>query len=952
MAKVTPINTNFSAGEFSPLLDGRTDIEKYYNAVKTLENFIILPQGGIKRRPGTYYVSEVKDSTRKTRLIPFQFSTTQAYIIEVGDRYFRFYYNNGQLLSSGSAYELTTPYLEADIFDLQFAQDADTMWITHPSYKPRKLTRNAASWDSYVKLMLHCDGADESTTFTDEIGKTVTRVGTAQIDTAQYKFGGASGLFDGDSDCLTVPDSADWYFGTGDFTIDFWVRFSSVAGTQTLIAQYEAFNKYWAITRDAATGRLTMAFVATGVIKGNYYFDWTPSVDTWYHLAFVRSGPLGYMFINGVSQTPTVQTAFGTNDVGNFAGLLYIGQYGTDVHYTNGWIDEIRISKGIARWTANFTPLTVAYAADVITFNLDNYAPELMTLDVAPGGSGWTAGDTITGNTSGKTCKIVSVTDTTHYRVKDRSGAYTLGEVLTNGTATADQGAAHPIFAGDPFGADGSDDCPSCVAIFEQRILFANTNNNPQKVWGSVAGDYEDMTTGADASDAYIYIIGSEQVNAIKWMTSGRTLLLGTLGGLFSMSSGSDLSSITPTNVTVKREATYGSTNIVPRKIGNYVYYVQRNLTTLRETAFNYNDDEYKAFNMTILAPHITGDGIVDMAYQQSPYNILWCVRSDGKICTLTREIDQEVIAWSRQTTKGNFESVAVIPEEGGDDEVWFIVNRTVDGSTVRYVEYLKPMDFGTEQEDAFFVDSGLSLDTAFNITGITQANPGVVTTEGDHGLSDDDIVILRGVVGMIEVNQRRYKVANKTGTTFELTDVTAGTDIDTSDYTAYSSGGEVRECSTSPSGLSHLKGKTVDVLVDGVETTKVVSSGGVITLTSPGGGEVHAGLSFVPTVQLLRLEAGSEQGSAQGKVKSIQKVIVRVYNSIGMNVGSDITQDAVEFRDATDDTDLPIPLKSQDYEVPYPGSYDKKGYVKITQSAPQPLTILAVILFANVFEN
>src|SRR3990167_8893029 len=100
----------------------------------------------------------------------------------------RFYQNRGQITSGGSAYEISTSYLEADLFDLQFAQDADTMWIVHPSYKPQKLTRAGPSWDSYTKLMLHMDGTDGSTTFTDTIGThTVTAVGNAQIDTAQYK---------------------------------------------------------------------------------------------------------------------------------------------------------------------------------------------------------------------------------------------------------------------------------------------------------------------------------------------------------------------------------------------------------------------------------------------------------------------------------------------------------------------------------------------------------------------------------------------------------------------------------------------------------------------------------------------------------------------------------------------------------------------------------------------
>ena len=145
--KASPIITNFTSGELSPYLDGRVDISRYYNGAKTLENFIILPQGGIRRRPGTYYVASTKNNGI-ARLIPFQFSTTQSYILEFGDQYMRVYKDNGQVeAEGGGTYELATPYLEADLFDLQFAQDADMMFIVHPSYKPQELTRTAHnSW--------------------------------------------------------------------------------------------------------------------------------------------------------------------------------------------------------------------------------------------------------------------------------------------------------------------------------------------------------------------------------------------------------------------------------------------------------------------------------------------------------------------------------------------------------------------------------------------------------------------------------------------------------------------------------------------------------------------------------------------------------------------------------------------------------------------------------------
>lgn len=231
-----------------------------------------------------------------------------------------------------------------------------------------------SSWDSYTKLMLHFDGSDAATTFTDEIGNTITAVGNAQIDTAQKVFGTASGLFDGTGDYLTTPDNVDWSFGTGNFTIDFRVRFAATPGTLTFVCHWKDGNNFARFRIDGSK-KLEMRFYIDGVEKGHYVMTsaWNVSADTWYHLAFVRNGATGLIFIDGVSQTLTETVAFGTNDTGNIAGLLYIGQQGNADSYLNGWIDELRISKGITRWIADFTPSTSAYSAGTLPLTFSRF---------------------------------------------------------------------------------------------------------------------------------------------------------------------------------------------------------------------------------------------------------------------------------------------------------------------------------------------------------------------------------------------------------------------------------------------------------------------------------------------------------------------------------------------------------------------------------------------------
>ena len=134
MGRVAVQLTNFTGGELSPRLDGRNDLTKYNSGCKTLENMIVYPHGSASRRSGTQFVGEVKDSTKKTRLISFEFSTVQTYILEFGNQYIRFYKDNGQILSGGSAYEISSPYLEAELFDIKYAQSADVMYVCHPSH--------------------------------------------------------------------------------------------------------------------------------------------------------------------------------------------------------------------------------------------------------------------------------------------------------------------------------------------------------------------------------------------------------------------------------------------------------------------------------------------------------------------------------------------------------------------------------------------------------------------------------------------------------------------------------------------------------------------------------------------------------------------------------------------------------------------------------------------------
>lgn len=212
--------------------------------------------------------------------------------------------------------------------------------------------------DSYSKSLLHFDGTDASTTFTDESGKTWTAAGNAQIDTAQSKFGGASGLFDGTGDYIDTPDSADFDVGSGDFTIDFWVR---RAGTtdEFILGQCDASattsTRSWYVDFVSNAPR---SVVFTGTTAKVATSSTTISDTNWHHLAMVRNGNTLYIYVDGTNRGTVDVTGVTVN---NSANKPAIGRFGESANYFNGHIDEFRFSKGIARWTANFTPPTSAY---------------------------------------------------------------------------------------------------------------------------------------------------------------------------------------------------------------------------------------------------------------------------------------------------------------------------------------------------------------------------------------------------------------------------------------------------------------------------------------------------------------------------------------------------------------------------------------------------------------
>lgn len=222
--------------------------------------------------------------------------------------------------------------------------------------------------DSNTKLLLHANGANNSTTFTDSgsTGFAVTAYGDAKVSTAQSKFGGASAALDGAGDYIGISDNDAWQLGggTGDFAIDFWFRFNSIPVDAFFIGQQDSSTDRWGIVfcgpSDCGSNIIEFFNVSSGIT--NIRLDGTPSTintNTWYHLAVTRSGSTFKMFLNGTQ----IGTTTDTDAIGNYASALNIGRRAYDnSNFVNGYIDEIRISN-VSRWTSGFTAPSSEYGA-------------------------------------------------------------------------------------------------------------------------------------------------------------------------------------------------------------------------------------------------------------------------------------------------------------------------------------------------------------------------------------------------------------------------------------------------------------------------------------------------------------------------------------------------------------------------------------------------------------
>ena len=850
MARVAAQLTNFTGGELSPRLDGRNDLTKYSSSCKTLENFIIYPHGAAARRSGTTFVAEVASSANKTRLIPFEFSTTQTYMLEFSNLKIRVYKDNGSVLEG----------------------DKTITAITQAN--PAVVTSNSHGYSNGDEILI-----------TAVVGMTQLnskRFLVANVTTNTFELTNKDGV-DTDSTAFTAYVSG----GTA--------------------------NKVFEITTPYTTAQL-------------------------FEIKFAQSADVMYI-------THPAHEVAKLSRTGHTAWTL------TDVVFTKGPFQD-----------PNTTTTTLTPASASVGSGVNITASSVTGINSGSGFLSTDVGRQIYFNSGYAT--ITAITSTTVV-VVDITIAFTNTSAIT-----AWQLGSFSDTTGHP----------SCVSFFEQRLVFAGTTNQPQTIFFSKSGDYENMDANIGGTvaddDAIIYTIASNQVNAIRFMTATRTLILGTAGGEFTVSGGGTDSAVTPTNILIKKQSNHGAANVDAIAVGNATLFLQRAKRKVRELAYNFDVDGYIAPDMTILAEHITESGLTQMSYQQEPNQIIWGVRDDGELVGLTYQREQQVTAWHRHIF-GGIVNVPIITVTDYANIVTGtrIVFQKSDGTLVTLTATT-----GTASAQEFKIETsndvtaanlnasintantasgtGITSSVASNVLTITEVTPtglaylviksfdttrltavsqtkaeceSVAVIPTDNSEYQTWVIVKRTING---ITRRYVEYIN----TFDFTE-TDNTTFNFLDSALSYSGA----AATTISGLNHLEGQTVHILADGAtHPTKIVSSGS-ITLDRAST-DVKIGLGYNSILQTMRLDAGSQNGTSQAKTKRIYEITIRLYESIGVEVGENLNNmERIPFRTSADVMDQGLPPFTGDKTVEFRGNYETDGFIFVRQTQPLPLTVLSL---------
>jgi hypothetical protein len=648
MARVSSIITNFRTGEISPKLEGRIDLQKYNEAAQTVNNMVVFPSGGVTRRPGTFFAGRSKDGG-KVRLMDFEFSDEQAYVLEFGANYIRFYKDGGLLTETSQNITAVT--------------QANPAVVTITSHT---FTNGDRIFISGVAGMTQLNNREFTVANTTANTFELSGIDSTGFDA--YTSGGTA---------AKIVEVTTTYSVTDIFEIN----------------HAQSADVLFLAHKDHEPAKLTRTTATSFTLEDIEFVDGPYLDENDTNTTLYASADTGTVTITASANV------FTSADVGRFIRFREV----LEVEY-----DEWEANKSYANNTFVRFNGHVYKNVTGSTQTSGNTPPVHTEGNETYGSLTWQYRHDDTGYV--KITVFGSATSVTAVVQEDDGGISVLPHnVVGSGNATK-------RWSLGAFGGDQG--FPKAVGFYEQRLYFAGTTGKPQTVFGSVSADFENHTPGTEDDDAVNLTIASDKVNVIRHLLPARFLQILTTSAEFTLSGGTGSTPVTPTNVNVLRETTFGCSEVRPLRAGNSTILIQKGQEKVKEITFDLDTDGLLGIDLTILADHIPRGGLTDMVWQQEPELIVWFVHSDGRLVGLTYDRANAAIGWHDHDIGGDgvVESITAIPS-GAEDQVYVAVKRTIDGATVRHIEYLKPIEFGDDVGDAFFLDSGLTYDGSATTT-------------------------------------------------------------------------------------------------------------------------------------------------------------------------------------------------------------------------------------------
>lgn len=763
----------FTGGEISAEVANRVDLDKYQFAVLQAYNCLIKPHGPIYRRPGMKYMARTKYSDKACILVPFNGADNTDYLLEIGEKYIRVH-KNGLYINI----EVVTPYTADMLQDLRFVQSADTMFIASGKYPVKQLARYSDTDWRFADFTITDMYFDESTSLENYSGISYTVPGTYQFQptvTGEYQIdiAGAGGGGGGGVRYSRPREHGHSYYcvggGTGGsgeriiktVTLDKGTSYTITVGSG---GAGGGGTGSCGTASNGGDGENSTACGLTGRGGTGGSGGSRVSIDGSYENTRGVQGTTygaGGGGIGGVAGTKYKDNA-GKAGADGWAKILYTGNKELTPSGTTGDITltsnknifagskpgaYIKLKQEIASKTvstSNGTTERVRVGENWKVISHGTWSGSF-AIEKSDDGESWkeyrkyTSKDDYNPSESGSVtepvflraiCTITSGTCTVDLTAMayDAEGVVKLTEITSDSTAKAHvekELGSTDMTTNFLWGAWSEEfGYPQTLCFFQDRLCFGGTKKQPYMVWMSRTGDYGNFSvekasgTVTDDSAVALAFVSRKQFKILHLIASTDLIVL-TAGNEWTVS-GSD--TVTPSKAVPKMQTTRGCSTVEPLMIGGRIVFVQGRGSTVRDMAYSYETDSYGGNDLTLLAKHIIENvQIVDSAYKQEPDSTIYFVRSDGTMACLSYIMEQKVYAWSTIETQGKIEAVAAV-QEGDEDIIYLVVQREINGVTVRNIEYLaKNPAKSNNPDDYIMLDNAIEYSTAEKSSGETE---------------------------------------------------------------------------------------------------------------------------------------------------------------------------------------------------------------------------------------